>query len=495
MVDSESPIYPNYSLEHGRLGTNLIRYHIFGGLLPYYTQLLGLFFLSASSVLMSAVFRFRNAWFVIFTLMFLTFPQHAYQLAFTMQADAIGIGYFCGAAGVYLFVKKLQNLKIREFWYPENLLTSFLIVILMAFTVSIYQALIFVPVMIFAALFLKRIFEDDFDLKTEITRSLIFIGLLVAAVIIYFLALKIFIPNEGSGYLSTYASGQNQNRLHTFWKIFKENLTGTFYYGNQLNILVLLSAVVSIMLIFRNKKKWIFKLLTLLLLLVIPYSISYFITNDSHPPRIFIGSTVLFAFLPVFILKKFLPERNLTWFGILVFLVNTFFITQLFVSAHRIYEHDLQMAKDIDREIKSQMVDYKPNTKYVYLHGAPSSSEYEGIIIPDSEVFGGSIFRWDRGSNGRMLNFLRFHDLGNYKQVLREEVFNTFKDSVDAMPLWPEKGSVRKLGEAVVVKFADRAGAALPFQKEEQQVQLRVSTLNTLPPKSCLLYTSPSPRD
>lgn len=37
MVDSESPIYPNYSLEHGRLGTNLIRYHIFGGLLPYYT--------------------------------------------------------------------------------------------------------------------------------------------------------------------------------------------------------------------------------------------------------------------------------------------------------------------------------------------------------------------------------------------------------------------------------------------------------------------------
>ena len=49
-VDSESPAFSDYSMGLGRWGTNLIRYRIFEGHLPYFTLLLGLIFLSLSAV-------------------------------------------------------------------------------------------------------------------------------------------------------------------------------------------------------------------------------------------------------------------------------------------------------------------------------------------------------------------------------------------------------------------------------------------------------------
>ncbi len=84
-VDSESPVYPHYALEHGRWGTNLVRYHLFNGLFPYYTLLFGLLFLSLTAVEITKILKIKGIYSYIFCLLFLSFPQHAYQLVFTME--------------------------------------------------------------------------------------------------------------------------------------------------------------------------------------------------------------------------------------------------------------------------------------------------------------------------------------------------------------------------------------------------------------------------
>ena len=56
-VDSESPIYPQYSLELGRWGSNLVRYHLFNGLFPYFTLLFGLIFLALTSVEITKILK------------------------------------------------------------------------------------------------------------------------------------------------------------------------------------------------------------------------------------------------------------------------------------------------------------------------------------------------------------------------------------------------------------------------------------------------------
>src|SRR6476620_9151680 len=79
-IDSESIILPGFALELGRWGTNLVRYHIFHGHLPYFTLLLGLIFLSQTAVELTKLFKINGVLSYVFCALFLTFPQHAYQL-------------------------------------------------------------------------------------------------------------------------------------------------------------------------------------------------------------------------------------------------------------------------------------------------------------------------------------------------------------------------------------------------------------------------------
>lgn len=484
MVDSESPVYPTFSLEHGRWGTNLIRYHLFEGHLPYYTQLLGLIFLSLSAVVMAEILRFRGIWKISFILLFISFPQHAYQMAFTMQADAIGIGYFTGALAVWIWFSKIEFRRLRDLLTLRNIGFLVAIVLLLTFTVAIYQGLIFVPILLFAARFFQDLFSDEFHFADKIKTSLIFVGLLLFSVFLYWVSLKVFFPQIRNEYITSYASGSEDNHLVNFLQLWADNLSGKFYYGSQIFVFATVCGILTLIYSLLKPKFILLKIAVLIFLFLAPFVLSYFIHNNNHPPRIYIGSTIIFGFIPVFIFSRILKEKFMLWAALGIFLVNTFFVTDLFAAAHRIYLKDLALATQINSEIKGLLPNYSPQSNYVYFHGAPSESEIQPLKIPASDVFEGSIFRWDKGSNWRMLNFLSYHDLGNYKIVKESKIFDEFKDSIAAMPLWPAQGSVKLFNDAVVVKFREKAGAPLPFQAAEMAEIPKLSKLNILPEKN-----------
>ncbi|MXV38283.1 hypothetical protein GO491_06275 [Flavobacteriaceae bacterium Ap0902] len=480
MVDSESPIVPTFSLEHGRWGTNFIRYHLFGGHLPYFTQLLGIFFLGISAVLMTEIFKFKNLAPYAFILLFVSFPQHAYQLAFTMQADAIGIGYFTGSLAVYLWFIKLSHLQKKEFFTIKSIAYLFCVILLLTCTIGTYQGLIFVPIVLFAAKFFQLLF-NNLDIKKEIRNAILFVGSMFSAAILYLLSIKMFFSDKQGSYLSSYAEGENENPYLRFLEIWEDNLLGLFYYGEQFFILTSICGLLTLGYLFYKRKYFILKILVLIFLFLAPFIVSFFIPGTYHPPRIYIGSTILFAFMIVFIINKIFNQRILMILSVIVFLGNTFMVTNLFNSAHQIYQFDLEMAKNIDKEIKSKLGGDTPERTYLYFHGSPPISNYQDMTLPDSEVFASGIFRWDNGSNQRMLNFFNYHHLGNYNVIDKEEIYDQIKDSIPRMPKWPNEGSIWKKDNIVVVKFSQTAGAPLNFQDSEELNSTRINKIEKLP--------------
>jgi len=461
-VDSESPIYPDYSMGLGRWGTNLIRYKLCDGLLPYFTLLFGLVFLSLAAIEIVKIFKIKSFYSYAFCLFFLTLPQHSYQLAFTMQADAVPIGFFCGVLAVSIFINTVSSKKRTTLKIISLLLSLFLI----TFTISIYQALVFIPVIVYLIYFFIISFEEEFQIKRELINLVYFIILMIFSGVLYFITVKLFCPPIESGYLSTYASGNSSNRFVDFYNLWVDNIRGDFYYGNKTYLLSSIASLFLLYYIIKEKRNVVIKIISLLVILIMPFIISFFITNGSHPPRLYVASSIVFGFILVK-LFQILPYKylqQLLFITILIGLINIYYVTNLFYSSNKIFNHDLNIARNINSTIENKFSDFNPNLNYVYFYGALPSINHDKLKIPNSDVFSGSLFNWDGGNNWRIINFFRVNDIAYYKFLDNKEAFDKVKDSIQAMPIWPNKEAIRKFDNVIVVKIGESAGAPLPFQ-------------------------------
>ena len=189
-IDSESVIYSDMSLSLGRWGTNLIRYHIFGGIIPYFTLLLSLLCLSFAAVEFTKIFSLNTTLSYVFCGIFLSFPQMAYHLIFTMQADVIGLGFLIATLVVKYFLKSSEEPPLTSALY-------FCIAsLLFMFVIALYQALAFIPIVIYIIIFFQNTHKENYTFKAEFKKGLRFILLTIVAVILYFISVKIFAPEQ-----------------------------------------------------------------------------------------------------------------------------------------------------------------------------------------------------------------------------------------------------------------------------------------------------------
>lgn len=461
-VDSESPVFPDYSMGLGRWGTNLIRYHIFEGLLPYITLLIGLVFLALSAVEMTKIFKFQRVYAFIFCALFLSFPQHAYQLAFTMQADAVPIGIFCSILGINIFLSGYKN--IKTLYGIGKLILSCLLI---TFSIAVYQALVLIPATVYAIYFFNNTFKDDYNTKRELKEAGLFIVLMIISSLFYYISVKLFCPPVEGGYLSSYTSGNSGNRFSDFYDLLVANIKGNFYYGEKTYLFASLAGLIIFIKIFINRNNLILKIVSLIGIVIAPYIISFFITNGYNPPRLYVASTMVYGFLITFLLHhinfKFIRQSLFTI--LIIVLANIYFITNLFYSANKIFMHDLNVAHEINNTIVKKYPKFDSNSTYVYFYGALPMSNYEKIQLPNTDVFSGSLFRWDGGSNWRIINFFRVNDIGYYRFLDDKQSFNKIKDSIQQLPVWPDTESVKQIDNVIIVKIGDTPGVPLPIQQ------------------------------
>lgn len=461
-IDNEIPIFSDYGLDLGRWGTNLIRYHIFSGHLQYFSFMLSLFMFSISAVRLANLFKFDGITAYAFCGLFLTFPQISYQVVFNMMADVASFGILLSVLSVEIFIKQFEN---KSNLY--RILLLILVALLLMFILSIYQALILAPVTIYIIHFFLNTFNEDFNLKEELKKSFSFAGLILLSGILYYLSVKIICPPiEQSSYLSSFTSGSSDNRFSSFMKLWKSHLSGKAYYGERLFMIIPFLMVLLAVKFLIERKLFLYRFLILFFLILSPFLISFFITNGYHPPRLYLTTNLIFAFITVFTIKHFkLYESKLIFvLTVFLFIFNIYFVTKLFQSNNSLYKHDKRIAEKIDNTIQNKYPDFYTTDKLIYFYGYFPYEYHQRFRLENSEIFGGSIFNWDNGNNYRLINFFKDTNIAEYKMLDTKEMYNSVKDSIQKMPVWPKEGSVKLINKIVVVKLGETKGMALPFE-------------------------------
>jgi hypothetical protein len=463
-VDNEIPIISNFALDTGRWGQNLIRYHIFKGHLPYFTLLLSLLSFSLAAVRLTKLFNFKGISAYIFCGLFITFPQLAYEVVFNMMADIAGLGILFSVFSIELFIKGFDsNLVAKKIFFFS------LGVLLTAFTLSTYQAFILVIPTICIVLFFKSTFEALFNLKHEIKRLMFHSVLVILSSAVYYLSVKIICPPiEDSGYLSSFLSGEGNNPFLDFFSIWFKNLTGSFFYGERSFIITLILSFFLSVRFFIDKKNAFIRFISLFLILLLPFIMSFAITNGYHPPRLYVTSNMVFAFVVVFSLDYFkITLLTITKTAVaLIIVTNIYFITTLFLTSNKIYQHDRRIAEKIDNIIQTKYPDFFTTEKNIYFYGFFPYEYHQKFRLKNSEVFGGSIFNWGNSAdNYRLVSFFKDAHIAEYKMLDTQEKLNLVKDSIAGMPAWPDSESIKMFNGIVVVKLGNEKGTKLYFEQ------------------------------
>lgn len=461
-VDNEIPILSDFALDMGRWGQNLIRYHLFNGHLQYFTLILGLFFFSVSAVRLSKLFKFENIYAYFFCGLFITIPQISYQVVFYMMSDIAGLGVLLSVISVEIFIKNIENSsKIKLFFY---LLLASLIIM---FATSMYQILILFPVTIYVIHFFQKLYNEDFNQKKEIKNLFVFAGLILFSIVLYSISVKIICPPiKDSGYLLSFTSGNSNNMISMFFDIWINNLKGSFYYGEKLFIIVPLISVILLIRFFIEKKYFILKLLVLFFLILSPFLVSLFISNGYHPPRIYVTTGIIFAFLIVFFIKSFnINKYNYitSTFISLIIICNIYFITNLFYTCNKIYLYDKRNSEKMYDLILKKYPNFETTEKVVYFYGFFDFEYHQKFRLDKSEIFGGSIFHWGEADNYRVNNFFKLSNIGDFNMINKEQ-YDSVKDSISNMAVWPNEESIKMINGVVIVKLGDKKGAKLYFE-------------------------------
>jgi hypothetical protein len=463
-VDNEIPILSDFGMDLGRWGQNLIVYHLFKGHLQYFSLLLGLFLFSLAAVRLAKLLRFEGVSAYFFCGLFVTFPQIAYQVIFGMMSIIAGLGILLSVLTIELFIRGLNSKEITR-----KILFLSSGVLITVFTISLYQAFVIVLVTLCVVVFFQSTFNVSFNLKSGIKR-LFFKGvLLIISFISYYFSVKIICPPiENSTYLYSFVSGgESNNHFFDFCSIWFKNLTGSFYYGERLFAIALLLSLFLFIHFFINKKVAVIRILSLFILLLLPFIMSFAITNGYHPPRLYVSSGIIFAFIIVFTLDYLkINLLNITkTLVVLIAVINIYFITNLFHTANKIYTHDKRIAEKIDNTIQTKYPDFFTTEKNIYFYGYFPYEYHQKFRLNNSEVFGGSIFNWGNSAdNYRIVNFFKETDIAEYKMIDTKEKLDLVKDSIAKMPTWPNQESVKMFNGIVVIKLGQEKGAKLYFE-------------------------------
>lgn len=460
-IDSDMGFDPDTSLHLGRWGTNVVRYYVFHGVIPYFTLLISLVLLSISAVLLTKVFKLGTVAGYVFCALFLTFPQMPYQMYFSMQSDVVALGFALSAYAVILFEKSS---------WKENRLNALLnytiAALLIMFVIAIYQALVVIPAVIYLIVMFQNTYKEGYVFSAEFRKALTFGLIMIVGAALYAASLPVLCPQMGEGgYLVSYASGDVEliDRLIDANNIFVDNMRGNYFYGEKTFILASISGIIILIASFvKNRKIFLPRALVLLLLFLAPFSMSFIITSAYyHPPRIYVTMGIVFAILLTQVLESLRFTKITYTFVLFIVFLNIFFITKLYVAHQQIHLHDAATMQKIDNRIRALYPEFEETEDYVYFYGKISDQELDPYRLPLSEMFASSLLQWDDGNNYRIRNMARYCNVADYKLIDNKETYLKIKDSINVLPVWPKKGSVKKIDNVVIVKLGPNKGAPL----------------------------------
>ncbi|WP_198019473.1 glucosyltransferase domain-containing protein [Thioalkalivibrio paradoxus] len=431
--------------------------------LPYFTDLVGLIALALAALLAAKTIGFTGVMTVVFGALMVSFPQLAYQLQFTNQADTYPIGLLLAVLSAYFYIRFAFGTPQR--WrtrYPTLLLS----IVSATLALSIYQTLIVVSPLVVLGFLLVRSQSEGARPGRDMMLLVGYAAALVVSLVVYFLTAKAAQGLAGSGsqasYLLAHASEFEtlSDSLLLSLTFFGELLQGTSFYG--LGAFPIAVVAVALIIGLRIGARWqdpVWATALLSMMFLVPLTM-ILATQGSLPPRALSFMPVLFATMIAVAVKPF----KIQWVvagALFVVLSNIAMITNLFYSDHLVRQADIQMGKQIQSIIDNQFPGYAGSETTRVFWGAYGGNESRRL--PESDIFGTSFFNYGGGNNHRIFLFLQHAvPIAQYQRATSADV-ERVRGGIADMPTWPDPRAVAVVDGIVVIKLQDDPEWSMKF--------------------------------
>lgn len=382
---------------------------------------------------------------IVFFGIFCAFPVWYFIFEFYANMPAASIGLLSCSIGVFFLSKLFDRFSVNNSIY--SVLCFFI-------SISSYQAFLFY---ISVCVFSLYIYRYDRTTLTSLKKLLLSIIILIFSVFCYFFVLKILlnIYKVNVFYIQSFADfgllfGDTKDQIYNvFFDIFK------MVFSNKQYFIVYMPGVAVIVILYfliLLSKKRFFNLLLSLALLLIPFIMH--LTAHDWPLRAQLASSFVIWF---FIFYSYCNSQYLG--KIICFIVACSTLVQIvyFISYNTsnqklAYQHDVVLATRISERV-AEVVEYPQAQILIDVYGSiPFKTNLKKIPLATT---GASFFEWDGGSVDRIAGFMRLigyddimplHDDTNKMHYFIEYL---------KMPSWPARGSVKRIGDVVLIKLSD----------------------------------------
>ena len=160
----------------------------------------------------------------------------------------------------------------------------------------------------------------------------------------------------------------------------------------------------------------------------------------------------------------------LVWLCVFQFIMST---NHLFASSHLALQADRVLSTNLIMRIEdAKAAAGVEDLNYMEVIGYYSRPPTE--LMPKMEYFGTSFFEW--GNTSRILMFLQTLGINDLEPLPLNEKGRMI-EIANSMPVWPQKGSVKVVGDTVLVKFgpySDIQRQIICSNEQNRQIQIEV---------------------
>lgn len=389
----------------------------------------------------------------------ITFPIMAYLYTFSTINYGIGMGLFFVAASLFIYTKNTD-------W------KRWLAIVPSTITIAIYQG--FIPVLI--AVFLIHIILIAIRFDQVIVKDItVILFIHILAFSAYFVIQQLFVVFLGIVPNTSYISGYfdlaffKSNFGAVLNQLFRHLILPVYFGGKSvyvidiglLGVLLFVSLLSLGVNLFSLKMSLMTKTLVIISsvgLLLLPFGSGIFM-RGMMSMRFLIAVPI--AFSGIIMLGMLNSSRS---YKIFVAVLTGYCVFQFTVSTNRLFASSY-LALQADRVLATRLIGKIEDAQseagvkelhYMEIIGYYSRPSTE--LIPKIETFGASFFEWNQGTAFRILPFLEtlgFPEL----QSLPIEKRGEMVEIANSMPVWPEAGSVKVVGDVVLVKFGPYSDA------------------------------------
>lgn len=427
--------------------------------------LLALLSLCAASL--SLVLKIRSRKFAaILGAAFVTFPSVTAIFFFKYTAPHYGLAILMSLCAVWITEHR------RYGFFPA--------IFLIACATGIYQGYFPLAVALYLILLLRKALEAETGFADIVKKGLIYLGTMLGGLAVYFAALKVCLKFSGVE-LNSYQGINNMGSvsLNTLparilnaakdFLLFPKNhycqLSGNLILNLCYYLLGLLSAALVIFLIVKHKKKPLEIVAICCLCALLPISINLIaISNAEWIYTLMVLPFVLVLYLPITLWElamesdpssgrwKLLQKTVLITFAFILFF-NSYYANVNYLS---LYYSNRQVENTMTSVVSQAYLQpgYTVSKEWVFI-GDITTEALDYPVWGEYHLYGGnvgSIRLINEYSRLYWISLYLGHEIPTANQSAAEAVEQM--PEVQEMPAWPNNGSVRVIGEYVVVKFS-----------------------------------------